>query len=179
MKHTFFTYLSLIGLLFADTACGFSPLFNHLSPNRDKTPEINSIFADVDDCHFYLKTENLCATLSWTQEPGINASGDEVDGSFILKLWDRNLATALAGPFNDPKSGVPFVKLWMTSMGHGSSKVTLVPVKDDAGQTLSGQYSAANVHFVMGGQWDIKLQIRATAGGAVLDESVIPYTVNH
>lgn len=67
----------------------------------------------------------------------------------------------------DPKKEIKVV-LWMPSMGHGSSPVTVENLK-------TGTYRASNIYFVMPGEWEIKFQIITNPNE--IDEVVLPFTL--
>jgi hypothetical protein len=48
----------------------------------------------------------------------------------------------------------PDVKLWMPSMGHGSSPVVVKPISD-------GVYEVSDVFFIMLGDWEIRYQLKS------------------
>jgi hypothetical protein len=97
----------------------------------------------MSECQLYFKTEDLCLKVDWELMPTSSTFG-----SMLLTFTDkRDPAQPLS-----PKAH-PFVKLWMTSMGHGSSPVTMSYVQE-------GIYRAENVFFIMPGPWDILYQLK-------------------
>lgn len=110
-------------------------------------------FASSHACEFYFKSEELCMNLKWEKYPRAREKG-----ALTLSFTDVKDAQR----FVDPKF-VPAVVLWMTSMGHGSSPVTL-------NRTDVGQFQSTDVMFIMGGPWDIKFQLKD--GSRVVEELV-------
>ncbi len=156
-----------ITLLFTGSAaCGMSPQFNHRYPNRELN---NTELSQATECAFFLKSENLCASMVWIKEPN-----RDDEGSFKLRFWKNAPNSSSTGPWVDPAYGNVFIKLWMPDMGHGSQKVTLQKQQDANGNFIPGDYLATQVYFVMGGKWEIILQIK-DANGAVIDQAKIIY----
>lgn len=151
---------SLFFFAILSTGCLSSPLLNHADASAPRA----SLAQFDPNCPLFYKTENLCASLTWTKP----ATEDE-RGEFTLRFWDRDAATP-NGPYVDPSHSV-FVKLWMPSMGHGSSPVKVVPTVDASGTHVPGVYDASEVYFVMPGAWEIWVQLRQ--GKQVLDEAKI------
>lgn len=90
----------------------------------------------------------------WEQKPT-----DEDFGSFTFTTTRDGIPVDL--------NPAPAVMLWMASMGHGSSPVTVV-------RADVGIYRAENVFFTMHGDWQIRVQRKK--GEEVQDEVVLPYT---
>lgn len=171
-----FTYLVLN---FTNTACGWAPIFNHQDPNRvvasphllvAQTPGESGV--NVEGCDFYFATQNLCATLNWLAVPTQDA-----EGSFRLSFWNKDQGSAQAPVFYNPDAASIFVKLWMPGMGHGSSPVAVSQSTDPSGTMLDGQFTATRVYFVMGGKWDIIVQLK-DAKGNITDTSKMNYQAN-
>lgn len=143
-------------LAFALSGCLESPILNHAnaSPKKPKEAPLAESRQELPEgCDFHLATKELCASLEW-----VTPASDETEGELRLRFWSAKSGT-LSGPYVDPGHTV-FVKLWMASMGHGSSPVTVAQAKDQAGQPIVGVYDATRVHFVMGGDWEIWVQLR-------------------
>ena len=104
-------------------------------------------------CEVYFQSEDLCMTISWEKYPRAREKGIMAIGFTDAKDQQRLV---------DPKFS-PAIVLWMTSMGHGSSPVTLV-------RTDVGQFRSTDVLFIMGGPWDIKFQLKD--GAKVVEEKV-------
>lgn len=137
-------------------SCGESPLFNHRteSGNVISRPELSE-----SDSFSFSKAE-FSFLISWQEGPSIGAS------RFILRSWNKRIGT-LNGPYQDlPKT--LFVYLWMPSMGHGSAPVKLKKIAD-------GEYEISEVHFIMGGRWDVKFQLKD--GSQVFDETSVPVSL--
>lgn len=97
------------------------------------------------ECPLFYPRADLCASITWDVAPT-----NEIDGELTLRFWSASEGTP-SGPYVQP-SQTPFVKLWMPDMGHGSSPVKLA-LEGDA-------YKAVDVHFVMGGNWEVWVQLK-------------------
>ncbi|MGE0615054.1 MAG: hypothetical protein AB7P04_05410 [Bacteriovoracia bacterium] len=150
MKRTVFL---LVGLM----ACN-SPLLNHVNADdlsrKDPSAAGEPLTADdAKNCPLAFPEAGLCAELIWKATP----TADEL-ATFTLKFWNEADADR-KGPYVSP-TDEPFVKLWMTSMGHGSSPVKLAPARDAEGAPVDGVYDGTDAFFSMGGDWDVKVQLR-------------------
>jgi hypothetical protein len=123
-------------------ACGDSHIVN--DPKSNIAPLSES-------CSMFFVTEGLCLRSDWEAMPT-----SETMGSMILTFTDQT------NPYHrvSPKSE-PFVVLWMTSMGHGSSPVSIESIEP-------GRFRVKDVFFIMPGPWDIKYQLRD--GSQVVEE---------
>jgi hypothetical protein len=110
------------------------------------------VFANAP-CAMHFKTEDLCLTVNWEAGPARN-----VRGSAILTFTDSKDTDRMVVPKH-----APFIMLWMPSMNHGSTPVTMT----DLG---GGRYRASNVSFIMGGPWDIRYQLKN--GPKVVEELI-------
>ncbi len=149
--------------LMLTSACGYSPILNHTSPDRilqqaDSTsPSLN--------CRYFFKLQNYCADFVWLSEP---KNSDE-SGSMRIYFWKPENPAEFVSP-----SALVGVKLWMSSMGHGSGKVLVNSSLDSSGKKIPGIYEATQVNFVMPGEWDILIQLKDSAGVLVASEK-LPY----
>jgi hypothetical protein len=82
-------------------------------------------------------------------------------GSFLFKVFRPNNADG--SPVLEDVGNVS-VALFMPSMGHGSSPITVERLD-------VGTYRAKNVFFTMAGNWEIQFMLKA--GDAVTDQAVI------
>ncbi|MES2526691.1 MAG: hypothetical protein V4598_06370 [Bdellovibrionota bacterium] len=135
-------FLILLTLVFI--SCGDSHIVND-SPSR--------LDPLTGECELYFKTEDLCLKAAWELMP---TSSDF--GSMILTFTDLKNPGVLVAPIH-----TPFVVLWMTSMGHGSSPVSVENLEP-------GKFRIKDVFFIMPGPWDIKYQLKD--GELVVDEVV-------
>jgi hypothetical protein len=137
-----------------------SLFFACAKPNyQDPQPQIQSDKPgpqnpqNPETCKLFFTTERICVDLNWEKMP------TETDtGSFFLKFYVQETPTK----FIDPRHN-PAVVLWMTSMGHGSSPVTVEKIS-------TGEYKATKVFFIMPGEWDIRLQLKD--GKDVVDQII-------
>lgn len=121
-------------LTFILVSCGDSHIVNELSSKTD---------ALESECGLYFQSEDLCLEMTWETKPTADTTG-----SMILTFTAGKNSGVLVTPKNDP-----FVVLWMTSMGHGSSPVTMEFIGP-------GKFRARDVFFIMPGPWDIKYQLK-------------------
>ncbi len=163
MKSKTLSYLVRVTFLLGASACGQSPLLNHANA-ADSMPAGLSAEAEVTSCPLVFPKAGLCASVSWTSGPSAEAMN-----SLVLKFWNQKDATA-QGPYSNPSQTV-MVKLWMPSMGHGSSPITLHHKQDSTHTDLTGQFEASNVYFVMPGAWDLHIQLKD--GSTVIEEAIL------
>ncbi len=60
------------------------------------------------------------------------------------------------------------VKLWMPSMGHGSSPVVIK-------QVAEGTYEVSDIYFIMLGEWEIRFQLKNN--NDVIEEQIQKITI--
>ncbi|WP_413557373.1 FixH family protein [Bdellovibrio sp. HCB209] len=96
-------------------------------------------------CTLELANSELCASVEWTTGPQ-----SPQESEFILKFW-KNTDTP-QGPYLDPSSTLSVI-LWMPSMGHGSSPVTIEKIQD-------GVYRVRRVFFIMPGDWEVRVFLK-------------------
>jgi len=135
----------ILFLLFALTACANPKYASTESSSAGETfqPQISASFHGGNS-----------VGLRWESAPT-----EEDFGSFTF-LISRN------GTAVDPQA-LPSVVLWMPSMGHGSSPVTVERLG-------SGKFRATKVFFAMKGQWEIHIQMPGSTEGK--DEAILPFT---
>jgi len=109
----------------------------------------------LSNCEFQFTTSNVCAHLIWEKRPT-----DQENGMFVLEFKNPD-----DGQFIDPRDQVA-ADLFMPSMGHGSSAVNVVKLSP-------GQYRVSDVHFIMRGDWEIRVQLKN--GSTVLEQATMPY----
>jgi hypothetical protein len=147
-------------------ACGASPLLNHRSPTRNQ-----ALTGPSDDpaevCPLRFERAGMCARLEWVKIPS-----EEETGSFLLRF--TRIENGAAIPSDAPSGLKVAVKLWMPDMGHGSSPVKVVRPLNASGLPEAGVYRAEDVHFVMPGAWEIRIQFKSE-DGTPLDQAVLPY----
>lgn len=142
----------LVTMLFL-VSCGQSPLFNHKMEKSSQ--EAQSFFGQQGDVLQFGKT-NFSFGLDWQMGPTLGES------KFILRAWDESLGTS-QGPYQDLPNTL-HIFLWMPSMGHGSAPVKITKLG-------VGEYLVSNIYFIMGGDWEIKIQLKKDS--KVIDETVI------
>ena len=145
-----------LALLVLLTACGESPLFNHQMEGKSFLQ--NTILSESEALQF--KKSNYSFIVSWQSGPRMGES------KFVMKTWKKNLGT-MNGPYHDLSKNL-HVFLWMPAMNHGSSPVKIKKIGD-------GEYEVSDVHFIMGGNWEIKFQLKDS--GLVSDEAVVSLSI--
>lgn len=106
------------------------------------------------------KKKGLSFSVTWEVGPSRG------DNKFIMRTWNDDLGT-MNGPYQAPQETL-HVFLWMPSMGHGSTPVSI--------KTLSGgEFEISKVNFMMRGKWEIRFQLKN--GNQVVDETVLPLTI--
>jgi len=111
----------------------------------------------ADACQAKFASER-CVSYTWEKMPT-----DRDVGSFLFKTFRPNAADG--SPVLEDLDGTVAVMLWMPSMGHGSSPVTVERVD-------VGTYRATQVFFVMRGEWEIHFQVKD--GNSVRDQAIVP-----
>ena len=119
-------------------------------PQVDLTP--------VTGCGYLFKSENLCLKTAWVQRPS-----ESTYGEMTLSFVDANDDTRFVDPTSEP-----FIVLWMPSMGHGSSPVTIERID-------VGRFRASEIFFIMPGAWDIRYQLKS--GSDVVEEHIQKITL--
>jgi hypothetical protein len=111
------------------------------------------------------KLSGCMSTFSGGQCVSFAFEGEPVDGklvTFLFKVFRKNNGDGSPVPIDLP--GDIDVVLWMPSMGHGSSPVTVEKLD-------VGTYRASRVFFSMKGDWDLRFQLKV--GGDVRDQAII------
>lgn len=117
--------------------------FSCAKPNYVDPTDLEQETQTTKACPHYFKEENLCLSMKWTSFPT-----QEETGSFVMKFYEEgNPDTPLIPHFT------PAVILWMPSMGHGSSPVTITQLNDNT-------FKVSEVYFIMLGEWDIRFQLK-------------------
>jgi hypothetical protein len=125
MKKTHFSFLILTLL---SLSCA--------RPNYVTSDDPN-VFTQADS-----SSNEIQALIKWEK---LQTSNDM--GVFNISFFYKDDPTTLIDP-----QGQVEVKLWMPSMGHGSSPVKIEKVG-------LGLYKVTRVYFIMPGEWEIRIQI--------------------
>jgi hypothetical protein len=134
----------LILVILLSVSCGDSHIVNDTD---SKAENVNS------QCELTFSSEELCLDAKWEVMPTSSTFG-----SMILTFTDLNDPNLPVTPINEP-----FVMLWMPSMGHGSSPVSVEFIE-------TGKYRIKDVFFIMPGPWDIHYQLKS--GSTVVEELI-------
>ena len=113
------------------------------APNEKPNPQ------DLKSCPYKLINSGNCLSLDWEVPPTA-----EDFGQFLVNAKDEI-------------DGDVSVFLWMPSMGHGSSPVTVNRIDMET-------YRVFDVFFSMPGDWEIYIQVKKN--NEVKDQAVIPFT---
>lgn len=128
-------------------------LFGCAKPNYQ---DINLHPYEVDKKNYQLKMASLPIQIKLTFDQVPN--GREAN-TFLLQLENFDAAKQQEIDFNVA------VKLWMPSMGHGSS-----PVKVE--KIAPGLFKVTQVYFIMSGDWEIRIQIKDKQTGQLIEQVV-------
>jgi hypothetical protein len=112
-------------------------------------------------CDARFQSSGHCVELTWQTKPT-----DSTVGSFVFSVSRPNEADAQ--PVLVDTSDVMTVRIFMPSMGHGSSPVTVT-------QADTGTYRADGIFFSMHGDWQIIFEIKQK-NGTVIDKAILPIT---
>lgn len=112
------------------------------------------------ECYLNFKIEPVCLEIKWIEGPS-----SSTPGSFQLLIKSSN-NPSLTQPLTHPL----FIKLWMPSMGHGSSPVKIEKISE-------GNYLIHQVYFLMPGEWEIHFQLKSNQGDQILDEAILPLAI--
>lgn len=113
------------------------------------------------DCSRQFRATGYCLSWAWEELPSSTKPG-----SLLFKIYRPNLFDR--SPVELDFSPLPQLILWMPSMGHGSSPTTVTRLD-------VGTFRAANVFFVMPGEWDLRFQFEESGAQ---DEAIVAITVN-
>lgn len=142
-------YLSLALLSSALLACA-EPKYINSDSKLDGNQNQKSSTA----CNLRFQNADLCLSWTWETYPTETKAGAFIFRTFKLNSLDQF-------PVLTDALQTPQVLLWMPSMGHGSTPVTVSRLE-------TGTYRASQVFFIMAGEWEIKFQLKDS--DTVLDE---------
>jgi len=153
----------VMSLALFTAGCLSSPLLHHADADQGSN-QVHNLASS--GCALSFPNAGLCASMQWTQTPS-----DDEGGQFILRFWSATQGTE-NGPFIDPGQAVG-IKIWMPSMGHGSSPVRLAAGVDASGAVIPGVFQGTEAYFMMHGEWEIWVQLKQ--GRQVLEQAKIIY----
>lgn len=128
-------------------------------PKYVSRPGASQPFRKAEAEHTQFDKTGTSLWLSWETKP----TADQY-GSLLLKTGRENAADKSPVPLD--LEGDIAVILWMPSMGHGSSPVTVTKID-------TGTYRATKVFFSMPGDWEIRVQ--RVVKGALIEQAVLPF----
>ena len=138
----------LLLCLLAESSCGKSPL--SLKKPNEEIPGQNKF----ESAKTFQSTGQQI-DLTWLSP--LNSTDT---GHFLLIAKKNNVVSDLPIGFT--------VFLWMPSMGHGSSPVTVKKLG-------TGIYDISDVYFIMDGEWQIRIQLKNN--GTMLEELNFTYNI--
>lgn len=141
--------LTLLCLLLLTSCADPNYVTDNLVKNRDQLEA---------ECALFFQEEQLCLTTKWVKFP----TESEV-GLFTMHFHEKDRPDILITP-----KLTPHVVLWMPSMGHGSSPVSVEFASE-------GIFHAKEVYFIMPGPWDIRYQLKE--GNRVVEEVIQKITI--
>ena len=121
-------------------------------PNYQEASVAPASESKTATCALKYNSQNLCAAYDWETYP----TGSDM-GAFVARFTNPT-----SGALVDPALSLKVV-LWMPSMGHGSSPVTVTRLS-------TGVYRVDKVFFSMPGTWQIRFQLMQS--GAVVEEQI-------
>ena len=133
------------------------PIAACADPQYQNAPPYSGEPRKLSGCQARFAT-GACVSVSWKQQP---EEGEF--GAFEVQIYRRG-PKGSPPVFEDPAGSLSVV-LWMPSMGHGSSPVTVKRVEE-------GVYKVTNVYFSMRGDWEIRFFVKN--GNEILDQAVVP-----
>ncbi len=143
----------LIALLFL-LGCADPQYVN--SENKHSQPVNQKPDSASSSCKVRFQKSLVCVSWKWEVLPT-----ESQTGSFIFRTFNQDPMDQF--PLLVESNSIPQVSLWMPSMGHGSSPITVSKIG-------VGTYRASKVFFIMAGDWDLQFQIKS--GNSILDEAV-------
>jgi len=156
--------LSLVATLALLSACN-SPLLNHVEADEIiRTPSTEK----PSECPLSFPKQGLCASWTWENPPN-----DQDFAQARIVFWKAQQGS-IDSPELDPALTV-FAKLWMPSMGHGSSPVSVQAHTDETGNVVPGTFDASRVFFSMPGDWEVWLQLKQD--GKVLEQAKLDVSI--
>jgi hypothetical protein len=117
------------------------------------------------NCLYRFNISGLCLSWYWESRPTTKTTGSLIFKIFKINNFDQT--DIVVDTFSTPQ-----LILWMQmgSTGHGSSPTQVTKLD-------TGTFRAANIFFVMTGEWQLKFQFQNENG--ILDEKIINYTFNN
>lgn len=138
-------------------------IFEALSCARPKYADTLSSgpeqLSEKPSCDAQFIQSGYCLNWAWIKKPTSTEAG-----SLFFKVYKKDNSEFLLTDFTT----IPYLELWMPSMGHGSSPT-------QTSRTDLGTYLTEKVFFVMPGQWEIKFQIKEN--NQIADEAVVSITI--
>lgn len=112
----------------------------------------------TDACALTLPSLNVCVQVDWQQGP-TDKGASSMQMRFVGPIDDSNPVDPVDAP------ALPFVKLWMPDMDHGSH------VQAKVERIGPGLYQVSNLVFTMDGAWEVRIQL--LDGDRVVEETIL------
>ncbi len=144
MKQALCVAIALMGL-----GCFRSPLFFHEERRATQTLQ-----ADAGVCPLYFPKADLCALIEWPKAPAVKRFAEAK-----IKFWSKTHSSS-QGPYRQPDLEVGFDPIMPDMAGHGTAPVDIEPEKAQDAGSLPGQFVVKKIWFMMGGRWEIRLQLK-------------------
>ena len=142
MKH-----IILITILFTIASCGKSPLLMQKEVSVSGSSGLSTAKS--------LNSLGLTLNVQW-----LSPISSEQEAHALLIVKKGDVVADLPENFS--------IFLWMPSMGHGSSPITIKKIS-------TGLYELTSIYFIMDGAWELKVQIKN--GNAINDETTFEYNI--
>lgn len=133
-------------------ACGQSPILHHHDAPETPSP-VERVGSGTESTCPIAIGQDICATANWIIGPVL-----KTENRFRLSFTER-----LSREPIEVTSPIE-VELWMPSMGHGSAPTRVTPVPD-----LPNTVDIENVHFIMPGDWEIRIRAFGQSGSVRLN----------
>lgn len=137
----------LLTFIFVLTACGKSPLLMQKETSVSGSSGISSAKT--------LSKLGLALSVQW-----LSPLSSEQEAHALVIVKKADVVADLPENFS--------IFLWMPSMGHGSSPITVKKL-------ATGLYELTNVYFIMDGAWELKVQIKNA--DTISDETTFEYNI--
>lgn len=136
--------LTFILLFFTLIGCGKSPLLKEIKP----VSGIDKISSAIK-----FKTTNQYLQVNFLTEL------DTFSDKSAVIIFNKN------GKIYDPRDLIVNARLWMKSMGHGSSPIKITKISD-------GIFLLEEITFIMPGEWQLHIELRDQFNHLIEDQEI-------
>lgn len=141
------------------TACGSSPLFNHLSAEQAKANGETASTTGNGDCTVEFTKTGLCGHFRWSTLP-VNRSAV---GEAVLVLSPKATPAVTAAPSKDGKALSVAANFLMPAHGHDDDNDEVPVVSAAVGpaaKAIKGVYLVSAVTPIMRGDWELEVYLK-------------------